>query len=444
MDSKISVIGLGYIGLPTASILAVKGFWVVGVDVNIEAIKIVNGGGVHIYEPGLETLVKAATFSGHLVARREVEPADVFIIAVPTPITKDKRADLSAVVCASESIVPVLKKGNLVILESTVPPGTTNDLVVPILERSGLAAGADFHVVHAPERVLPGKILEELVQNDRIIGGIDQASAVRAQAIYKSFVTGSICLTDATTAELVKLVENTFRDVNIALANELAIISEKLNTNVWEIIQLANRHPRVDILRPGPGVGGHCIPVDPWFIIERAPDEAQLLMSSRLVNDRMPQVVCGAIMELVSDIAQPKVAVLGVAYKADVDDARESPSLQLVELLKAGGAQVSKHDSYVYPDISLEEAATGADCLAIVVDHQDYAALDPTKLASLMRSQRLFLGVNSRDVQPWIEAGYTVRQLGAGISNPAGDFSTLDAESNGANRAQLSFEQVSS
>ena len=432
MDSKISVLGLGYIGLPTASILAVNGFWVVGVDINTEAIATINNGNVHIYEPGLETLVKAATYSGHLVAQNSVEPADVFIIAVPTPITEDKHADLSAVISASESIVPVLREGNLVILESTVPPGTTLDLVVPILERSGLKAGEDFHVAHAPERVLPGQIMNELVQNDRIVGGIDQASAKRAQVIYRRFVNGNIYLTDATTAELVKLVENTYRDVNIALANELAVISEKFKTDIWEIIQLANKHPRVNILQPGPGVGGHCIPVDPWFVIERAPAEAQLLKVSRTVNDRMPEYVCDSIMELVSDISEPKITVLGIAYKANVDDARESPSLKLIELLKACGAQVNVHDPYVYPDISLEEAVAGVDCLAVVVDHKDYSTLDPIDLAAQMHNHRLFLAVNRKTIKPWIEAGYTVRQLGSGMSKLLPDYQILRVAPNGA------------
>ncbi|MFN2170475.1 MAG: nucleotide sugar dehydrogenase [Candidatus Promineifilaceae bacterium] len=419
MDSKIAVLGLGYIGLPTASILAVNGFWVVGIDINAQAVEIINNGHVHIYEPGLETLVRAVTFSGHLVARREVEPADVFIIAVPTPITSQKTADLTAVSAASEAIMPVLREGNLVILESTVPPRTTLDLVTPILEKSGLKAGEDFQVVHAPERVLPGQILKELVQNDRVIGGIDQASAERAREIYNRFVSGDIHLTDATTAELVKLVENTYRDVNIALANELALVSDKFKTDVWEVIRLANKHPRVNILQPGPGVGGHCIPVDPWFIVERAPCEAQLIKASRMRNDGMPEHVCESIMDMVLGILDPKITILGVAYKANVDDVRESPALELIDLLRSRGVQVKAHDPYVYPSMSLEEAVEDADCLAIIVNHQDYAELDPVDIAVRMRNGRLFLAIMSKNIQPWVDAGYMVRQLGCGWTEPA-------------------------
>jgi UDP-N-acetyl-D-mannosaminuronic acid dehydrogenase len=412
MDSKICVLGLGYIGLPTASIFAVHGYWVVGVDINPEVVETINRGYGHIREPGLDTLVNAATHSGHLIARPLPETADVFIIAVPTPIKQDKGADLTAVIEASESIVPNLRNGNLVILESTVPPGTTEDLVVPILEKSGLCAGQDFQVVHAPERVLPGQIMNELVQNDRILGGIDDASAKRARDLYRSFVSGEIYLTDATTAELAKLVENTYRDVNIGLANELARICEKLQTNVWEVIELANKHPRVNILQPGPGVGGHCIPVDPWFIVEKYPMDAQLIREGRLSNDQMPAHVCQSILDMVKDTKDPIVAILGLAYKPNVDDIRESPSLLIIEELKKAGVRVNIHDPNVFPDVDINQVVSDTDCLAILVNHREYGELEPENIAKSMRDKRLFTATNLISLEKWKEAGFFIRQLG--------------------------------
>ena len=412
MDSKICVLGLGYIGLPTASMFAINGYWVVGVDINEQIVETINQGNVHIREPGLDTLVNAATHSGHLIARTTPETADVFIIAVPTPVTKDKKADLNAVIAASEAMVPFLRKGNLVILELTVPPGTSTELIVPILERSGLIAGIDFHVVHAPERVLPGQIMKELVQNDRILGGIDRRSAERARDLYRSFVTGEIYLTDATSAELVKLVENTYRDVNIALANELARISEHLQVDIWEIIELANKHPRVNILHPGPGVGGHCIPVDPWFIVEKFPTEANLIHQARLTNDKMPAYICQAIIEMLGGVVSPVVGILGVAYKANVDDIRESPSLEIIEMLREHGCQVKVHDPYVYPQVSLDEVVEGVDCLALLVDHREYGMLDPNSLSDTMRNKVLFVARKFKNHDAWEKAGFRVRQLG--------------------------------
>jgi len=268
--NKVCVLGLGYIGLPTAAVLATHGFSVVGVDANAVVVDTVNNGGIHIKEPGLNTIVQAAINSGNLVVRTKLERANAFIIAVPTPL-ESRRADLKYVKSATESIVPYLERNNLVILESTVPPKTTEELLVPILEQSRLKAGEDFYLAHCPERVLPGNILKEIIENDRIIGGINPESAAKAKALYSRFVSGAIYLTDATTAELVKVMENTYRDVNIALVNELSRICTKLGINVWEVIELANKHPRVNLLRPGPGVGGHCLAVDPWFVVEKAP-----------------------------------------------------------------------------------------------------------------------------------------------------------------------------
>ncbi|MGQ9832978.1 MAG: nucleotide sugar dehydrogenase, partial [Candidatus Villigracilaceae bacterium] len=298
---KLCVIGLGYIGLPTASMFAVNGLNVLGVDVNPSIVETLQNGGLHIHEPGLREAVQQAIQSGCLHIANQPEPADAFLIAVPTPFQqkdfgvfngeKYKKADLSAVTAAAESIVPHLRRGNLVVLESTSPPRTTVNLLAPILEKSGLKAGVDFHLAYSPERVLPGQILRELVENARVIGGITPESAQAGHDLYVTFVKGEIILTDATTAEMVKLMENTYRDVNIAIANEFARLAERLGVDVWEAISLANRHPRVKILSPGPGVGGHCISVDPWFLVEAAPDITPLIQSARHVNDSQPRYV---------------------------------------------------------------------------------------------------------------------------------------------------------
>ncbi len=288
---KICVIGLGYIGLPTASTFANHGLKVVGVDVNQAVVELLRNGGLHIHEPGLRTLVQAAIGSGNLVISDSPETADAFIIAVPTPFFADKRADMRFVEAAAELITPHLRHGNLVVLESTSPPRTTLDRLAPILEGSGLKAGLDFHLVYSPERVLPGQILRELIENARVVGGVDRSSAEAGRDLYSTFVRGEIVLTDATTAEMVKLMENTFRDVNIAVANEFSRLADRFGIDVWEAIEIANRHPRVEILRPGPGVGGHCISVDPWFLVEAAPELTPLIRTARQVNDDQPLFV---------------------------------------------------------------------------------------------------------------------------------------------------------
>lgn len=391
---KVCVVGLGYIGLPTASIIATKGCQVIGVDTSEFVVKTVGSGGVHIVEPDLETLVKAAVLSGNLTTRTTPTPADVFIIAVPTPIKADKTADLSFVESAVRSIVPVVGKGNLVVVESTIPPGTIEGVVAPILAESGLEIGADLFVAHCPERVLPGRILEELVQNDRVIGGINHESALVARNFYKIFVHGSILMTSARVAEMVKLVENAYRDVNIAFANELSLICEHLGINVWDVIDLANRHPRVNVLRPGPGVGGHCIAVDPWFIIEKAPAQAKLLKAAREVNDLMPEHVVERIASEMANLGveKPVVASFGLTYKADVDDTRESPAKTVVEQLLKKGFTVRVCDPYV-PGFnglrccSIAEAVQGADCLALLVDHKEFKEIDMLELTERMRNK---------------------------------------------------------
>jgi UDP-N-acetyl-D-mannosaminuronic acid dehydrogenase len=417
---KVCVLGLGYIGLPTASVFATHGLHVVGVDINDRVLQVIAQGESHIAEPGLRTLVEAAVKSGSLRVQKTPEPADAFIICVPTPLTQDHRADLRYVEAAAHSIVPYLKKGNLVILESTVPPGTTSGLVKAILEKSGLQAGVDFYLAYCPERVLPGKILIEIVQNSRIIGGIDQHSAQMAQSLYERFVEGEIYLTDATTAEMVKLAENTFRDVNIALANELARICAELDIDVWRVIELANKHPRVHLHRPGPGVGGHCIAIDPWFIVEKRPEKAKLIRTSREINDEQPSYIFELIRTLTADVAHPKVAVFGVAYKGDVDDTRESPALVIIRLLQEHGYEVAAYDPHVkefeLPLSGLQEACMRADCLAILAAHSDFRQLDPQTLRPLVRTPRLLDACHIIEPRTWEQSGFQVFVLGSGAN----------------------------
>lgn len=415
---RICVLGLGYIGLPTASILATHGFEVIGVDINERVVAKLQRGEPHIKEPGLRTLVEAAVKSGNLMLRTQPDEADAFIIAVPTPVTADRKADMSFVKAAAESILSVLRAGNLVVLESTCPPGTTEDLLVPILAQSGLKIGEEVYVAYCPERVLPGKVLKEIVENDRVIGGINSDSAEKAKELYSSFVEGSLFPTDTTTAEMVKLVENIYRDVNIALANELAIACEELGIDAWKVIELANKHPRVNLHNPGPGVGGHCLPVDPWFVVEKFPEQARLIRLSREVNDQQPHRVFGLIAEMTNNILCPKVAVLGVSYKGNVDDTRESPARVLIGLLKDSGYTVAAHDPYVeefeHELVGIEEAFCGADCAVVMADHGQYRYLDPNILGKLMRNKQILDTRNVLNALDWRSAGFRVRLLGSG------------------------------
>ena len=387
----ICILGLGYIGLPTASMFAKSGKQVIGVDVNPKVIEILQKGQIHIEEPGLDIIVNELVSSGRLQVKTTPGEADAFIIAVPTPINSDKTADMRAVSSAAKAIVPFLRKGNLVILESTSPPCTTTHLVRPILESSGLQAGTDFLLAYSPERVLPGQIMKEMVENDRVIGGINSASALAGRELYSSFVKGEILLTDATTAEMVKLMENTFRDVNIALSNEFALIAEELGVNIWEAIPIANRHPRVKILNPGPGVGGHCIAVDPWFLAEMSPHTSQIIQTARKINDMMPHHVVELVRKAVSEIPNPIVVCLGLTYKANVDDIRESPSIEVLHLLQKSGITVRacdphvdahEHDAHL-PLFSLDSALDGADCAVLLTDHKEFKSITPTMISSM-------------------------------------------------------------
>lgn len=330
----VCVLGLGYIGLPTASLLASKGFTVHGVDVSAEVVDTINAGRIHIREPELDILVKAAVQSGRLSAATKPEPADVFIIAVPTPFTDGHKPDLRYVEAASRSIAPVLRGNELIILESTSPVGTTERVADWIADAcTDTALVRTLKIAHCPERVLPGQILRELVQNDRIVGGVDEASTEAAAEFYERFVSGQVLRTNSRTAELAKLAENTFRDVNIALANELSLICDRLGIDVWELIALSNRHPRVNILQPGPGVGGHCIAVDPWFIVDSAPEQSRLIHVARQVNQAKPEYVVSRVATRAKRIHEPTIACFGLAYKADIDDLRESPALEITQAL---------------------------------------------------------------------------------------------------------------
>jgi len=397
--NTISVIGLGYIGLPTAAVIASRGINVIGVDVSQEAVEIINQGKIHIVEPDLDMLVQSAVTTGKLKATLIPEPADAFIIAVPTPFKDGHKPDLSFIESAVKKIAPVLKKGDLLILESTSPVGTTekmgewmaeirDDLVFPHQSSDN----PDIHLAHCPERVLPGYIIQELVANDRVIGGITQQCALEAEALYKIFVKGACLITDARTAEMAKLTENSFRDVNIAFANELSVICDKLKINVWELISLANRHPRVNVLSPGPGVGGHCIAVDPWFIVDSAPEEARLIAMAREVNDSKPDFVLNKLRSIASEFKTPKIACLGLAFKADIDDLRESPAVEIVKkIISENMGQVLIVEPHIskLPEqlmgeqvelISLDQAMDTANIILTLTDHSVFKQMKTDKL----------------------------------------------------------------
>ncbi|MHA7219794.1 UDP-N-acetyl-D-mannosamine dehydrogenase [Arthrobacter sp. MDT1-48-3] len=391
----LAVIGLGYIGLPTAAIFAAKGKRVAGVDVKQDTVDAVNRGEVPFVEPDMGVVVSGAVSLGNLVAMTNVPPADAYIIAVPTPLAEGKGADMSYLTSAVEALAPMLRGGELVILESTSPPGTTERLaahlarVRPDLWPESGQGAKQVHVVHSPERVLPGRIMIEMATNDRVIGGLTDEGAQRAKKLYEVICQGEILLTDATTAEMTKLVENTFRDVNIAFANELSVICDRLGIDVWRLIELANHHPRVNVLRPGPGVGGHCIAVDPWFIVDAAPEESHLIRTAREVNDAKPHHVVARVVELLKTQPGATVAVLGLTFKANIDDVRESPSMTIVQELARTLPQstflpVDPHVAEIPVALaaagigtmhSLDDALAAADVVLLLVDHDQFVDL---------------------------------------------------------------------
>jgi UDP-N-acetyl-D-mannosaminuronic acid dehydrogenase len=398
----ICIVGLGYVGLPTAATFAARGFNVIGVDVNREAVDRINSGRAHIVEPDLDMVLGAAIKSGKLLATTVPGPADAFVIAVPTPITVDHKADISAVEAALKSIAPVLKRGDLVVLESTSPVGTT-ERAAALLRKlrpelkfpDANPEQSDILVAYCPERILPGRTLRELADNPRVLGGLDRSSAARAKELYSSFCVGQMKMTTARVAELSKLVENAFRDVNVAFANELSIVCDSLGIDVWSVINIANLHPRVKILSPGPGVGGHCIPIDPWFIHQALPDQTPLIKAAREVNDGKPHFVAERIVKLAKRFRHPVIGLLGLSYKPNVEDLRESPALEIacsVAERRIGTVlAVEPHLNEIplalanYPGVKLTDLTTAvrrADILAILVAHDKFRSLDRGAVAS--------------------------------------------------------------
>ncbi len=412
----VSVIGMGYIGLPTCAIFASRGLEVIGVDVNGAVVDKVNRGEIHIVEPDLDGLVQKVVANGQLTAFTVPQQADAFVIAVPTPITEDHKPDISYVMAAAKSVARVLKKGDLVVLESTSPVGTTRRMAALLADlRPDLSfphqrgEDADVLVAYSPERVLPGKVLTELINNDRSIGGLSRRSSERTASLYANFVGGDLFLTSAESAELVKLTENAFRDVNIAFANELAAVCQDLQLNVWEVIDLANRHPRVNILQPGPGVGGHCIAVDPYFIIDAAPKSTRLMSAARRVNTDRPYAVVKDIEALLQPGKQQTIACLGLSFKPNIDDLRESPAVEVVKLLsELPGATIIASEPHVQAlphelegrGIDFVDPLTAidrADIVVLLVDHRQFNFIDPESL----RNKQL---VDTRGLWTWRKA----------------------------------------
>lgn len=408
---------MGYIGLPTATMFSCYGHKVIGVDVNEKVVNNINKGKIIIEEPNLEELVEDVVKKGNLIASILPKESDVFIISVPTPIKDDKTSDMSYVISATKSIVKYLKEGNIVVLESTSPVGTTEEVVKPIIEESGLKVGRDIMLGYCPERVIPGKIIYELKNNDRVIGGIDKKSAEEIRKIYKTIVDGNIYLTDCKTAELCKLMENTYRDVNIALSNELLLICDKLNINVWEVIEYSNKHPRVNLHTPGPGVGGHCLAVDPWFIIEKEPELSNIIKSSRLLNDSMPEYVYNKIDKILQKDKSKKITILGITYKANTDDMRESPIIKLIDKLLKNNYNVKVFDPYI-KDFqincqSILEACKDSDLLILGVNHDYFKNLPLDEIKTTMKGNLILDIRNFLDKEEVEKSGFIYKLLGS-------------------------------
>jgi len=392
---KVCVIGLGYIGLPTACMLANSGHKVIGIDVNDDILNSLNSGEVHIDEEGLRELFRNVMSNKIIKISKDVEEADVFIIAVPTPLNKENKADLSYIISATYGIKDFIKSGNLVILESTSPPGTTRNIVGNIIEdNTKFKAGKDFYLAYCPERVMPGNVLYELINNERIIGGINKESSKKAKEVYGKFVEGKIKLTTLEIAEIVKLAENSYRDVNIAFSNELSLICSDYDVDVWDVIKFANKHPRVNILNPGPGVGGHCIPIDPLFLLDNISREGTLIEKSRIVNKSIPFVISKKVLEIIKKYKNPKVTLFGLSYKENVDDIRESPSIYIYNALFKKGINVSIFDPLVkstkYKVASLEESLKNSDLLLLVTAHNIFKKVDLDYIYKLMKNKNIF------------------------------------------------------
>lgn len=392
---KICTIGLGYIGLPTSIMFAKYDAEVVGVDIKPEIVDSLNAGQIHIEEPGLQEALTEVIEKGNFRASLSPEKADTFIISVPTPNNADanKSCDLSYVLFAVNSVIPYLEKGNTVIVESTIAPRSMDDEIKPLLEEAGLVIGEDIFLVHCPERVLPGQIMHELIYNNRIVGGLTPACAEAGASVYSTFVQGEIIKTDAKTAEMSKLMENTFRDVNIALANELTKVCNELDINALDVIQMANKHPRVNLHTPGPGVGGHCLAVDPYFIVSKAPETAKMINMARSINTSMPAYVVQNVNQLMEDADGKAVTIFGLTYKGNVDDIRESPAMDILEELKLQGRyEIRAYDPHVQSNLvidDIKEAVDQSDLILILTDHNEFKSLNWEELNG-MSTKRIF------------------------------------------------------
>lgn len=391
---KICIIGLGYIGLPTAAMFSDHGCEVIGVDLSERVVNTLNAGHIHIEEPGLAEVIRKSVEAGTFHASTTPEKADAFIIAVPTPNREDEflSCDLTYVLQAAASILPYVEKGNTVIVESTISPKSMDDEIKTVFENKGLEIGKDIYLAHCPERVLPGQILYELKHNNRIVGGITPECTEHAADVYSVFVEGEIIKTEAKTAELSKCMENTFRDVNIALANELAKICDRLDINCLDVIAMANKHPRVNLHQPGPGVGGHCLAIDPYFICAKAPEEAKVIKLSRDINKSMPMFVVDKTEMLLQGIENPKIAIFGVTYKGNVDDVRESPAMEIASILEEKSYHIEVYDPHVNnPNyVDLDTAVKDADLILVLTDHNEYKNLEHREISSKMRHPVLF------------------------------------------------------
>ena len=425
---SICVVGLGYVGLPSAALMAQAGYDVVGVDVNADLISDLQRGHCRIGEAGVQEIVKAALGNGTLRPSGEPEPADAFFICVPTPLTPAKKADVSMVKAAAIQIAEYVKPGDMVVLESTSPLNTTRDIIAKALQDKGIDPYQDVDVCYCPERVFPGNTIQEILKNDRVVGGLTSRAAARAKAFYESFCEGEASMVTAAAAEFSKLMENTFRDVNIALANVFAHIAEEAGVEVSSVIEMANRHPRVNVHKPGPGVGGHCIPVDPWFLIDAFPETAGLLKQARLINDGQARYI---LDRLKAEGLKPgeKVAILGAAYRGNIDDARDTPTDLLIDALNADGFRWQTHDPHVRGAIShfghdfhltdrLEEAVSGASAVVIMTDHADYITLKADMLSAMDR-RYIYDARAIINVKHFVEAGFVVSRLGVATERPA-------------------------
>ncbi|MEH7416514.1 nucleotide sugar dehydrogenase [Neobacillus drentensis] len=411
---KLCTVGLGYIGLPTSIMFAKHDVNVVGVEIRPEVVELLNSGIIHIEEPGLQEALNEVIEKGTFRATLSPEKADAFIIAVPTPNNDDlyKSCDLTYVLSAVNSVIPYLEKGNVLIVESTIAPRSMDDYVKPLVEEAGFTVGKDIFLVHCPERVLPGQILHELIYNNRIVGGITPECTEAGAMVYSTFVKGEIIKTTAKTAEMSKLMENTFRDVNIALANELTKVCNELEINALDVIEMANKHPRVNLHYPGPGVGGHCLAVDPYFIVAKAPEQAQIINLSRSVNTSMPEYVVNNVNTLMENVDGKVITVFGLTYKGNVDDIRESPAMEIYEMLEEQGKyEVRAFDPHVEGDIvinDMEEAVNKSDLILLLTDHSEFKELDFSKMTK-MNNKRIF---DTRNIMKNVPADFDYINFG--------------------------------